>query len=94
MIVFASEANGGSISDKKITLDFGYLDKGFNMKKQCSARFIDVHVPSGNRGQSQMLPKYIKNTNILCVYIYIYIYIYIYVYTLHLYTALLYDSIY
>ena len=39
------------------------VDKGFNIKEECAARFIDDHVPPGNRGQSQMLPKDIKKTN-------------------------------
>ena len=74
LIVFASEACGGSISDKQLTVDSGYLDlvepyteimvnKDFNIKEECAARFIDLHVPPGNRGQSQMLPKDIKKTN-------------------------------
>ena len=37
--------------------------KELNIKKECAACFIDVHVPLGNRGQSQMLPKDIKKTN-------------------------------
>ena len=74
LIVFAFEAYGGSISDKKLTIYSCYLnlveiyseimvDKGFNIKEECAARFIDVHVPPGNCGQSQMLPKDIKKTN-------------------------------
>ena len=74
LIDFASEAYGGCISDKQLTVDSGCLDlvetcgdimvdKGFNIKEECAARFIDVHVPPGNRGQSQMLPKDIKKTN-------------------------------
>ena len=74
LIVFASEAYGGSISDKQLTADSGYpdlvepyteimVDKGFNIKEECAARFMDVHVPPGNRGESQMLPKDIKKTN-------------------------------
>ena len=74
MIVFASEAYRGSISDKQLTVDSGCLDfvercseimvdKGFNIKEECAAHFIDVHVPPGNYGQSQMLPKDIKKTN-------------------------------
>ena len=39
------------------------VDKGFNIKEECAANFTDVHVPPGNRGQSQMLPKDIKKTN-------------------------------
>ena len=71
MIVIASGAYGGSILDKQLTLDSGYLDlvepyteimvdKGFNIKEKCAAHLIDVRVPPGNRGQSQMLPKDIK----------------------------------
>ena len=74
MIVFASEADGGSILDKQLTVNFGYLDlvephseimvdKGFDIKEECAACFIDVHCPPGNRGQSHMLPKDIKKTN-------------------------------
>ena len=39
------------------------IDKGFNIKEECAAHFIDVHVPPGNRDQWQMLPKDIKKTN-------------------------------
>lgn len=39
------------------------IDKSFNIKEECAARFIDVHVPPGNRDQWQMLPKDIKKTN-------------------------------
>ena len=74
LIAFASEAYGGSISDKQLTIDSGYLDlvdphteimvdKGFNIMEECAARFINVHVPPGKRGQSQMMPKEIKKTN-------------------------------
>ena len=53
LIVFASAAYGGSILDKQLTLDSGYLDlvepyteiimveKGFNIKEECAAYFID-----------------------------------------------------
>ena len=74
MIVFASEAYGGSISDKQLTVDSGCLDlveiyseimvdKGFNIKEECAARFIDVHVPPQNYGQSQILRKPITLQN-------------------------------
>ena len=39
------------------------IDKGFDIKEECAARFIAVHVPPGNSGQSQMLPKDINKTN-------------------------------
>ena len=58
LIAFASDAYGGSISDKQLTIDSGYLDcvdphteimvdKGFNIIEECAARFITVHVPPG-----------------------------------------------
>ena len=61
-------------ADKQPTLDSGCLDlvepyteimvhKIFNIKEECAARFIDVHVPPGNHGHLQMLPKDIKKTN-------------------------------
>ena len=72
-ICFASDAYGGSISDKQITLDSGYLDcidphteimvdKGFNIVEECAARFINVLVPPGKRGQSQMLTSDVRKT--------------------------------
>ena len=40
------------------------IHKGLNIKEECcGAHFIDVHVPPGNHGQSQMLPKDIKKIN-------------------------------
>ena len=73
LIAFASDAYGGSISDKQLTMDSGYLDlvdphteimvdKGFNIIEECAARFINVHVPPGKRGQSQMLAKDLRKT--------------------------------
>ena len=67
LIVFASVAYRGSISDKQLTLDSGYLDsvgpypeimvdKGFNIKEERAPRFMDI-------GQLQRLPKDIKKTN-------------------------------
>ena len=61
LIVFASEGYGGSISDKQLTLDSGYLDsvepyteimvdKGFNIKEERTACFMDI-------GQLQRLRK-------------------------------------
>ena len=54
-------------------MDSGYLDlvdphteimvdKGFNIIEECAARFINVHVPPGKRGQSQMLAKDLRKT--------------------------------
>ena len=74
LICFASLAYTGSISDKAITIDCGYLDlvepyssimvdKGFNIVEECAARRINVIVPPGKRGQGQMLPIDVKKTN-------------------------------
>ena len=73
-IVFTSEAYGGSISDKMLTVCSEYLDyvdpyseimvdKGFNIIEEANSRFINVHVPPGKRGQSQMLTKDVLKTN-------------------------------
>ena len=54
-------------SDKKITKQSGYLDmmepytelmvdKGFNIRNECTAKRIYVAVLPGKRGSSQMLP--------------------------------------
>lgn len=68
-ILFVSKAYGGSISNKRIINDCGYLDcidpsttlmadKGFIILNECNARHIILHiklaVPPGKRGQSQM----------------------------------------
>lgn len=56
--MFASEAYGGSISDKMLTLCSEFLDyvdpyskimvvKGFNITEEANARFINVYVPPG-----------------------------------------------
>ena len=61
-ILFVSKAYGGSISDKRITIDCGYLDridpnttlmadKGSNILDECNARHIKLVVPPGKRGQ-------------------------------------------
>ena len=58
-IIFVSKCYGGSISDKKLTNDCGYLDKakenstkvtimadkGFNIAEECAYRHIDLMVP-------------------------------------------------
>ena len=64
--MFMSLAYPGSISDKQITKQSGYLDmmqpytelmvdKGFNISNECAAKRIYVVVPPGKRGLSQML---------------------------------------
>ena len=39
------------------------VDKGFNILNECAARRIDVIVPPGKRGSSQMMPAEITKTN-------------------------------
>lgn len=64
-ITFLSPMYGGRTSDKEITLDSGFLDKcesydmiqaykGFNIREECDARLLSLHVPPGKRGQVQM----------------------------------------
>ena len=66
-IMFISLAYPGSISDKQITKQSSYLDmmepytelmvdKGFNIRNECTAKRIYVAVLPGKRGSSQMLP--------------------------------------
>ena len=73
-IIFTSKAYSGSISDKRITNDCGYLDlvepysilmadKGFNINDECLARHIRLVVPPGKRGQSQMTVNALKTTS-------------------------------
>ena len=71
--MFISLAYPGSISDKEITKQSGYLDmmepytelmndKGFNISNECAAKRIYVVVPPGKRGSSQMLPSEVTKT--------------------------------
>ena len=71
--MFTSLAYPGSISDKEITKQPGYLDmmepyielmvdKGFNISNECVAKRIYVVVPPGKRGSSQMLPSEVTKT--------------------------------
>lgn len=64
-ITFISSCYGGRLSDKRITIDSGFLDlldeydmvqadKGFHIQEECLARFITLHVPPGKRGLAQM----------------------------------------
>ena len=73
-IIFVSKAYSGSISDKALTNRCNCLDrigpycqlmaeKGFNIADDCSSRCIELTIPPGKRGQSQMLPKVVKKTN-------------------------------
>ena len=68
-----SKSYPGSISDKKLTNDSGFLDqvppysyvmadKGFNIEKECLARNISLYIPPGKRGSYQMLTHEIEKT--------------------------------
>jgi len=72
-ITFISKAYTGRISDKKITVNSGFLDllpqystlmadKGFNLYDECAARALYFCVPPGKRGASQMTPAEVKKT--------------------------------
>ena len=70
-ITFISKAHTGRLSDKKITLDSGFLDlfttimadKGFNLTDECTARNIYFEVPPGKRGATQMTPAQLSKTS-------------------------------
>ena len=73
-IIFISLAYPGSISDKEIIKQSGYLDmmepytelmvdKGFEISKECAAKRLYVLVPPGKGGSSQMLPSEVTKTN-------------------------------
>ncbi|XP_057310232.1 uncharacterized protein LOC130648212 [Hydractinia symbiolongicarpus] len=72
-IEFISKAYSGCISDKELTMQSGYLDfvepytdvmvdKGFNIADECAARCINIIVPPGKRGQSQMTQADVRKT--------------------------------
>ena len=72
-IIFISAAYAGSISDKALTVESGYLDlmepytelmvdKGFNIAEECAARQIYLRIPPGRWGESQMLVDALKKT--------------------------------
>ena len=73
-IIYVSEAYAGKISDKKLTIDSGYLDnvsaymrvladKGFNIADEGTARHVFLSVPPGKRGASQFMPSDMKKTS-------------------------------
>ena len=73
MIMFVSKAFAGSISDKQLTLQSGFLenihpycsimvDKGFQINEECAAKSINVIIPPGKLGHAQMLPQQIIRT--------------------------------
>ena len=73
-ITFISKAYTGRLSDKKITLESGFLDhipqfttimadKGFNLIDECTARNIYFEVPPGKRGITQMTPSHLSKTS-------------------------------
>ena len=72
--MFISLAYPGSISDKEIAKQSGYLDmmepytelmvdKGFNISNECAAKRICVLVLPGKWGPCQMLPWEVTKTN-------------------------------
>ena len=73
-IAFVSEAYVGGISDKALTNHCGFLDmvtpysklmadKGFNIANECAERHVELVIPPGRRGQSQMLSKAVQKTS-------------------------------
>ena len=70
-ITFISKAYTERLSDKKITLDSGFLDlfttimadKSFNLIDECTARNIYFEVPPGKRGATQMTPAQLSKTS-------------------------------
>lgn len=73
MIIFVSDIYGGRFSDKAITMDSNFLDKldpydilqadkGFNIRDECEARLITLHIPLGKRGQAQMSTSAVNKT--------------------------------
>ena len=75
-IVFVSNAYSGNISDKELTNRSNFLDlvepyssimadKGFNISNECIARRIELIVPPGKRGKSQMSKEELKKTKFI-----------------------------
>jgi len=73
-IVFVSKAYSGNISDKELTVKSNFLDllepyttlmtdKGFSIIDECTARRINLLIPPGKRGKSQMTPTELAKTN-------------------------------
>ena len=73
-ITFISKAYTGRLSDKKTTLESGFLDhipqvttimadKDFNLIDECTARNIYFEVPPGKRGITQMTPAQLSKTS-------------------------------
>jgi hypothetical protein len=73
MVVFLSKAYPGAISDKEITNQSRFLDhvgpycsimvdKGFRIAEECAARQIQLIIPPGKRGHSQMNQKQVVDT--------------------------------
>ena len=73
-IVYISKIHVGGISDKAITKLIAYLDlvpshsklmadKGFNIADECATNQIDLVIPPGKRGQSQMLSNSVQKTS-------------------------------
>ena len=73
-ITLISKAYTGRLSDKKISLESGFLDhipqfttimagKGFNLIDECTARNIYFDVPPGKKGITQMTPAQLSKTS-------------------------------
>ena len=73
-IAFVSEAYVGGISDQALTNHCGFLDmvtpysklmadKGFNIANECAERHVELVIPPGRRGQSQMSSKLVQKTS-------------------------------
>jgi len=71
--MYVSPAYPGRTSDKDVTVDCGYLesvppnmmlmaDKGFNIRTECEAMNISLHVSPGKRGESQMTSSCVSKT--------------------------------
>jgi len=72
-IIFVSKAYSGNISDKEIVKRSKYLDlvepysklmvdKGFPILEECTARNIELLIPPGKRGKTQMTTIELKRT--------------------------------
>ena len=73
MITFVSKAFCGSISDKEICLQSGFFDilepycsimadRGFRISQECTSRQIQLIIPPGRRGHTQMLSGQVLKT--------------------------------
>jgi hypothetical protein len=72
-ITYISACYGGRVSDKAVVLDSDFLemfdnydmiqaDKRFNIRNECEARHITLHIPPGKRGVAQMSAASVNKT--------------------------------